>query len=70
MPRAQQAYEYSEKGLSVKEIAEKMNIAPSTVHAYIHFGRKPQTYHKKMERRRQRRRSTKFKRRTVYLKDV
>ena len=71
-PRFQEAYEYFKKGLSVKEIARRMGISPSTVYAYIRFGRDPQIYHKKINKRRERRRLGKLKKRrgTVYLKDM
>lgn len=71
IPRFQEAYEYSKKGLSVKEIAHRMDISPSTVYAYIRFGKDPQKYHNKIERRRERRKSNKLKRGgTVYLRDI
>jgi len=69
--RFQEAYEHFKNGLSVKEIAHRMDISPSTVYAYLRFGKNPQKYHKKIEKRRERREVEKLKKRgTVYLKDV
>ena len=71
IPRFQEAHEYFKNGLSAKEIAHRMGVSLSTVYAYIRFGKDPQKYYSKIERRKKRRKSNKLKRRgTVFLKDI
>lgn len=69
--RFQKAFDYYNKGLAVKQIAQVMQISPSTVQTYILWGKEPKKYQKKIERRRVRRRIDKLKKRgIVYVKDV
>ena len=71
--RPKEAYNLFKKGLSVKQIAQKMSISPSTVRSYIYFARSPKKYLDKMTRRREKRimkKKMKRQKGSIYLKDV
>ena len=72
--RFQEAYGYFKQGLSVKEIAHKMSIAPSTAHTYIGWGKDPRKYYvrieRRNERRKERRKLEKTNRGAIYVKDI